>query len=63
MEGFNLNNLTVVPRHFGILIVITVTMIGFSLFFCAERTGSSKDMEFNKDDSDNDHKQDIYMKK
>ena len=40
MEGFNLNNLTLIPRHSGIVVVVMVIMIGFSLFFFGKRIGS-----------------------
>ena len=32
MEEFDLNNLTIIPRHFSILVVIMVSMIGITLF-------------------------------
>ena len=32
MDGFDLNNLTVIPRHFSILVVVMVIMIGITLF-------------------------------
>jgi magnesium transporter len=57
MEGFNLNNLTSIPRHFGILVVVMVTMIGISLFLLWKKNWIlSKDMKFNNgDETDNDH--------
>lgn len=57
MEGFNLNNLTLIPRHFGILVVVMVTMIGISLFLLWKKNWIlSKDKKFNnEDETDNDH--------
>mgnify|MGYP003575030506 FL=1 len=65
MEGFNLNNLTLIPRHFGIVVVVMVIMIGFSLFLLWKKNWTlSKDMKFNKEDEiDNDQHQDIHNKK
>lgn len=56
MEGFNLNNLTLIPRHFGILVVVMVTMIGISLFLLWKKNWIlSKDMKLNnEDETDND---------
>ena len=61
MEGFNLNNLTLIPRHFGILVVVMITMIGISLFLLWKKNWIlSKDMKFNnEDETDNDHHLDI----
>jgi hypothetical protein len=33
MEGFNLNDLTLISRHFGILVMVMATMIGMLYFF------------------------------
>lgn len=65
MEGFNLNNLTLIPRHFGIVVVVMVIMIGFSLFLLWKKNWIlSKDMKFNNEDElDNDQHQDIHHKK
>lgn len=65
MEGFNLNNLTLIPRHFGIVVVVMVIMIGFSLFLLWKKNWIlSKDMKFNNEDEiDNDQHQDIHKKK
>lgn len=65
MEGFNLNNLTLIPRHFGIVVVVMVIMIGFSLFLRWKKNWTlSKDMKFNNEDEiDNDQHQDIHNKK
>lgn len=65
MEGFNLNNLTLIPRHFGIVVVVMVIMIGFSLFLLWKKNWIlSKDMKFNNEDEiDNDQHQDIHNKK
>lgn len=65
MEGFNLNNLTLIPRHFGIVVVVMVIMIGFSLFLLWKKNWTlSKDMKFNNEDEiDNDQHQDIHNKK
>ncbi len=61
MEGFNLNNLTLIPRHFGILVVVMIAMIGISLFLLWKKNWIlSKDMKFNnEDETDNDHDLDI----
>jgi len=65
MEGFNLNNLTLIPRHFGILVLVMVSMIGTSLFLLWKKNWIlSKDMKLNNEDEfDNDHHQDIQNKK
>jgi ABC-type nickel/cobalt efflux system permease component RcnA len=65
MEGFNLNNLTLIPRHFGIVVVVMVIMIGFSLFLLWKKNWIlSKDMKFNhEDETDNDQHQDIHKDK
>lgn len=65
MEGFNLNNLTLIPRHFGIVVVVMVIMIGFSLFLRWKKNWTlSKNMKFNNEDEiDNDQHQDIHNKK
>ena len=65
MEGFNLNNLTLIPRHFGIVVVVMVTMIGISLFLLWKKNWIlSKDMKFNhEDETDNDQHQDIHKDK
>jgi magnesium transporter len=65
MEGFNLNNLTLIPRHFGIVVVVMVTMIGISLFLLWKKNWIlSKDMKFNnEEENDNDNHQDIQNKK
>lgn len=65
MEGFNLNNLTLIPRHFGIVVVVMVIMIGFSLFLLWKKNWTlSKGMKFNNEDEiDNDQHQDIHNKK
>jgi hypothetical protein len=39
MEGFDLNNLTLIPRHFGILVMVMATMIGMLHLFFGKRTG------------------------
>ncbi|MGZ8891303.1 MAG: hypothetical protein ACXW0J_07880 [Nitrososphaeraceae archaeon] len=39
MEGFDLNNLPLIPRHFGILVMVMATMIEISLFLLWKRTG------------------------
>ena len=33
MEGFDLNDLTLIPGHFGILVMVMATMIGMLYFF------------------------------
>lgn len=65
MEGFNLNNLTLIPRHFGIVVVVMVIMIGFSLFLLWKKNWIlSRDMKFNNEDEiDNDQHQDIHNNK
>jgi magnesium transporter len=65
MEGFNLNNLTLIPRDFGILVLVMVSMIGTSLFLLWKKNWIlSKDMKLNNEDEfDNDHHQDIQNKK
>jgi magnesium transporter len=65
MEGFNLNNLTLIPRHFGIVVVVMVTMIGISLFLLWKKNWIlSKDMKFNnEEENDNDNHQDKQNKK
>jgi magnesium transporter len=65
MEGFNLNNLTLIPRHFGILVLVMVSMIGTSLFLLWKKNWIlSKDMKLNNEDEfDNDHHQDIQKKR
>lgn len=65
MEGFNLNNLTLIPRHFGIVVVVMVIMIGFSLFLLWKKSWIlSRDMKFNNEDEiDNDQHQDIHNNK
>jgi magnesium transporter len=32
LEGFDLNNLTFIPKHLGLLIIIMLTITGVSLF-------------------------------
>jgi magnesium transporter len=65
MEGFNLNNLTLIPRHFGIVVVVMVTMIGISLFLLWKKNWIlSKDKKFtNEEENDNDNPQDKQNKK
>jgi magnesium transporter len=65
MEGFNLNNLTLIPRHFGIVVVVMVTMIGISLFLLWKKNWIlSKDKKFtNEEENDNDNHQDKQNKK
>jgi hypothetical protein len=36
-EGFDLNNLTLIPRHFGKLGMVMATMIGILHFFFGKR--------------------------
>jgi len=64
MEGFNLNNLTLIPRHFGILVVVMIAMIGISLFLLWKKNWIlSKDMKFNnEDETDYDHDLDIKQR-
>jgi len=64
MEGFNFNNLTLIPRHFGIVVVVMIIMIGFSLFLLWKKNWIfSKDMKLNnEDETDNDQHQDIHNK-
>ena len=33
LEGFDLNDLTLIPRDFGILVMVMATMIGMLYFF------------------------------
>ncbi|HEY8522640.1 MAG TPA: CorA family divalent cation transporter, partial [Nitrososphaeraceae archaeon] len=65
MEGFNLNNLTLIPRHFGIVVVVMVIMIGISLFLLWKKNWIlSKDKKFNnEEENDNDNHQDKQNKK
>ena len=54
MEGFDLNNLTLIPRHFGILVMVMATMIGISLFLLWKKNWIlSKDLKLNNEDETN----------
>ena len=51
MEGFDLNNLTFIPRHFGILVMVMATMIEISLFLLWKKNWIlSKDLKLNNED-------------
>ncbi|MGI9010342.1 MAG: magnesium transporter CorA family protein [Nitrososphaeraceae archaeon] len=61
MEGFDLNNLTLIPRHFGILVMVMATMIGISLFLLWKKNWIlSKDLKLNNEDEiNNDDNYDV----
>lgn len=61
MEGFDLYNLTLIPRHFGILVMVMATMIGISLFLLWKKNWIlSKDLKLNNEDEiNNDDNYDV----
>lgn len=69
MDGFDLNNLTVIPRHFSILVVVMVIMIGITLFlFWRKNWLISKhrkldDMDDERDNNENQRKHNHKNKK
>ena len=56
MEGFNLNNLTLIPRHFGIVVVVMVSHDRiFAISSLEKEWILYKDMKLNnEDETDND---------
>jgi hypothetical protein len=60
MEGFNLNDLTLISRHFGILVMVMATMIGMLYFFLKKNWILSKDLKLNnKDEINKDDNYDV----
>ena len=51
MEGFDLNYLTLIQRHFDILVMVMATMIEISLFLLWKKNWIlSQDLKFNNED-------------
>lgn len=69
MDEFDLNNLTVIPRHFSILVVVMVIMVGITLFlfwrknWLISKHSKLDDMDDERDNNENQRKHNHKNKK
>ena len=69
MDEFDLNNLTVIPRHFSILVVVMIIMVGITLFlfwrknWLISKHSKLDDMDDKRDNNENQRKHNHKNKK
>jgi Ca2+/Na+ antiporter len=65
LQGFDLNNITLIPKDFEILVVVMVTITGITLLFFWKKQwilSHNTKLEYNNSSSSNNKKEDINKK-